>query len=116
MGVTTTQLEPGGNAGPVLPKHWSFQEKPETTKFKRYLLMFKCWQPIRIFFKYCVNQTKNIHRLDLAYEPPVFRALAFQRAQVHVGLIGIPLLSHHSVLQFLEFWGVDGAEWPVPHC
>lgn len=42
-----------------------------------------------------MNQTKNVHRLDLAYEPPVFKALAFQRAQVHVDLIGIPLLSHH---------------------
>lgn len=50
MGVTTTQLEPGGKAGPGLPKLQSFQEKPETTKFKRYLLIFTCWQPIKKIF------------------------------------------------------------------
>lgn len=49
-GVTATQLEPGGKAGPVLPKLQSFQEKPETIKFKRYLLIFTCWQLINNFF------------------------------------------------------------------
>lgn len=56
----------------------------------REVLIFKCWQLIKIIFKYRVNQMKN-------------------------GLIGIPFLPHHSVLQFLEFWGPDGAEWTVPY-
>lgn len=61
-----------------------------------------------------MNPTKNICGVALVCEPPVFKAPAFERAQVHVGLADIPLLS--SILQFLEYWGADGPEGPVPYC
>ena len=42
--------EPCEHADPVLPTLLIFQGKPETTKVKRYLLIFKCRQQLKNFF------------------------------------------------------------------
>ena len=74
-----------------------FQRKPQTTQFKKYLL---------IFFMLTANLKKKLTlcepnriclRVDLAHGPPFCMALALQGAQVHASLTAIPLLSHHTL-------------------